>query len=566
MHEGGSGSGTDPWRARATACALALLCLLVQAPLFDRSIVPMDEGHLAAAADWMLDGKRLYSEIHTGIFPGIYLIASGLFAIFGRDLLVLRIAAVAVNLATTLALYAVARRVVRPRLAVCPPLLHLALLVLSFPVLSMFNYSTLAVCFGLFALLALLRSIESGRTLDLLLLGACVAAAAITKQNFGGLIFIALWVGLAWSRRESALADRSQFRCLLPIAASGAALTLVALTFFLAQGTLAALIDSTLLSLGGSQLRDFNNPIPPIFGAHPADARFVFLYSPPALFNALVHGESFVGLTIGAGLRSAAIRLSYGVPSGLLMGGLVLLWRSGRWPVGSRRAATRVVVVFVLIFSLGIFPSAIWSHLAFVAIPMSLLVALLAEQVEESLAARAGTVHAARIVWRTAWIAFGAVLAIMALTVTRQLVAWNPHPLDLARARLRVSDRDLGLYLGTLAFVDECAAPGEPILALPDIPIVYFLSDRPNPSPYDLTIPGDVDGDLIVRRIDEQSVRCVVLNPQMYPEFPPFKQLFPSLAVTLEQKFRGERIIEGGGTRWIGLVRREDGTITEGGR
>jgi hypothetical protein len=455
---------------------------------------------------------------------------------------------------------------VRPRLAVCPPLLHIGLVVIGFPVLSMFNYSTLAVCFGLVALLALLRLLESGRTADALLLGASVAAAAITKQNFGGLIFIALWIGLAWARGDSALADRSQLRCLLPIGASGAALSLVVLCFFVVQGTLPELIDSTLLSLGGSQVRDYNNPIPPIFGPHPSDPRFVFLYSPPALFNALVHGESFVGLPIGAFLRSAGIRMSYGIPIASLIAGLVLLGRSGLRPAGPRRNATRVVLVFVLIFSLGIFPSAIWSHLAFVAVPIGLLVALLAERLEEALDARGASNRAAASAWWVAKIAFGAALAIVVVSVTRQLMAWNPRPLDVERAKVRVSERDYALYRGAIAFVDACAAPGEPILALPDIPIVYFLTDRPNPSPYDLTIPGNVDADLIVRRIDEQSVGCVVLNPQMYPEFPPFKQLFPSLAATLERKFRGERIIEGGDTRWIGLVRREEPGVGEGGR
>jgi len=564
MHD--EGSGAEAWRGRGTAIGIVALSLLVQWPLFDRSLVPMDEGHLAAAADWLLDGKRLYADIHTGIFPGIYLIASGLFAAFGRELLVLRIAAVAVNVATGLALWRIAGRTARPRLAVCPPLLHLALVVIAFPVLSMFNYSTLAVCFGLLALLALLRFLESGRNREAVWLGACVAGAALTKQNFGGLIFVALWIGLALAQRGSALGDRSHVRCLIPIAAGGAAPTLCVLLFFVFQGALPDLIDSTLISLGGSQFSDFDNPIPPILGAHPPDTRFVFLYSPPAVFNALVHGEPFVGLEIGPGLRSAAIRLSYGVPIGLLLASAVWLARSGRRPAGARRDASRVVVVFALVFAPGIFPSAIWSHLAFVAIPILLLVALLAEGIEAGFDARGRAPRFAWVSWMGVQIVLGATLAIAMLDVTRQLVAWNPHPLGLDRAHVRVSERDLALYPRAVGFVDACAAPGEPILVLPDIPIVYFLTDRPNPTPYDLTIPGNVDGDLIVRRIDEQAVRCVVLNPQMYPEFPPLKRLFPSLAQHLERRFRGERIIEGGDTRWIGLVRREDPASKPGGR
>jgi hypothetical protein len=146
---------------------------------------------------------------------------------------------------------------------------------------------------------------------------------------------------------------------------------------------------------------------------------------------------------------------------------------------------------------------------------------------------------------------------LFAFQISRGLARWNTVPLGLERATLKVSPRDVGLLGGAVRFVDSCAAQDEPILALPDIPIVYFLTDRPNPTPYDLTIPGNVDGGLIARRIDSVPIRCIVMNPQMYPEFPAFKILFPGLAHHVEQQFVGQEIIEGGGSRWVGLVRRE---------
>lgn len=567
-HEGPRASG---WRSCLTPAALVGLSLLIQWPLFDRTIVPMDEGHLAAAADWMLDGKRLYVDIHTGIFPGIYLITSGLFAIFGRELMVTRTAAMGMNCVTVLALWCVARRIVGPRWALAPPLLHMALIVFAFPVLSMFNYSTLSLCFGLVALVFLLRYLEGGRALDGVWLGLLVAAAALTKQNFGGLIFVATWIGLAWGRRDSPLAGRGHWATLLPIGAAGAALTAVVVVFFVAQGTLPALIDSTIVSLGSSQVSDFNNPIPPLFGPHPDDLRFVFLYSPPALFNAIVHGEPLAGLGVGPGLRSVATRLTYGMPIAVLLASLVLLVRSRRWNPEPRRSATRAVVVFALIFSLGIFPSAIWSHLAFVLPPIGLLTALLAENVEGRLQRAGRGEHpsaSARIgllVWRAAVGAVALVLLVVGVDVARSVVRWNPLPLGIERAGVHVSSRDQALYQGAVAFVDGCASPDDPILALPDIPIVYFLTDRDNPSPYDLTIPGRVDGGLIVQRIREENVRCIVMNPRMYPEFPPFKQLFPGLTRVIERNFRGERVIDGGGTQWIGMVRR-DPPVPDAGR
>ena len=63
---------------------------------------------------------------------------------------------------------------------------------------------------------------------------------------------------------------------------------LVAVAFFALSGTLSDLVQGTLRGVGSSQLRFFSNPIPPLFGPHPADdPRFIFLYTPPTIFNAI---------------------------------------------------------------------------------------------------------------------------------------------------------------------------------------------------------------------------------------------------------------------------------------
>ena len=135
----------------------ALLALVAQMPLFDRSIVPMDEGHLLTTADAMLNGRHLYTDLHTGIFPGIYLITSSLLGVFGREVMVTRWAAVGVNVVTVVALFQIGRRFMSLGWACLAPLLHLVFIAMAFPVLSMFNYSTLAIAFGLLGLWFLLQ-------------------------------------------------------------------------------------------------------------------------------------------------------------------------------------------------------------------------------------------------------------------------------------------------------------------------------------------------------------------------------------------------------------------------
>jgi hypothetical protein len=552
-----SASGLDPSGPMWTA-AVVLIAFVVQWGLYDRVLVPMDEGHLAAAASWMLDGKLLYRDIHTGIFPGIYLLTTLLFALFGEDLLVMRVAALAMNLTISLSLWRIATRFARPHAALLAPLFHLCVWVVGFPVLAMFNYSTLAICFSLLALLFVLRYLERGRMPDALAIGLLVAAATLTKQNFGALTFVALLGVLLTNRAGSGAQGLGTVRLLAPIAAAGAMATALVATWFLATGTLFDLIDATVLSLGGSQLQDFNNPIPPIFGPHPSDdGRFLFLYLPPFVFNYLIHGESMQGVEFAPWLREMTIRLSYGLTILAVLISPIVLYLTRTWGTPGQQRAARGAVVFAVVFFPAIFPSAIWSHLAFVLVPTGLLTSFLAERAERALERSGERRRGLLLALRAAGALVVLLMAALCLRVSLDTARWNDVALGIERANVRVSERIAGLMRGSLEFVEACADPDEPILAVPDIPIVYFITDRPNPSPFDLTIPGQVDGRLIERQLVAQDVRCIVYNPQMYPEFPPMAQLFPDLFRFIQVEFEGERVIRGGDTEWAGLVRRE---------
>ena len=109
---------------------------------------------------------------------------------------------------------------------------------------------------------------------------------------------------------------------------------------------------------------------------------------------------------------------------------------------------------------------------------------------------------------------------------------------------------------GAVKFLDQCARPGEPILVLPDIPIIYFLAGRPNPSPFDLAIPGAVDGPMIITRSEEAGVRCAVVNPKIYPEFPALGEIYPRVHNYLAQGFQTVEVIEAGDSRWLGMYRK----------
>ena len=547
--------GRNIW-SKESACTLAVLvfAVLLQLQSFDRSIVPMDEGHLAALASWMASGKALYRDLHTGIFPGIYQLTTLLFAVFGDDLLVTRWAQVAVNAAIAVCLWLTGVRIMPRGWAVVAPALYLALIPMSFPVLAMFNYSSLALALCMTSLYLLIDLLDKGRMSSAIGLGVTLALGVFCKQNFGALAFAAVLIGLLWNRRHSRLADRGWIAILLPIASSGLAITLVFTIYFVATGTSMDFISATMIQLGGDQLESFNNPIPPVLGYHPLeDPRFVFLYSPPYLFNKMHHGEPLLGIQVDTAVQSIAIRLSYGIALATLFMTLVMGWfRVGSSSARDRRDV-RVVGIFALLFSLGIFPSAIWSHLAFVLPPILLAAGLLAARCDAALKQRAGIGSNALRCGVAALVVAGSIAGVAA---SADIARWHSTPLELPRADLQVSPGQAELYRNAVAFVNRCAADDEAIFVAPYMPVVYFLTGRSNVSRYDLTIPGNVLGHRIIESLESSQTRCIVYNPVMYPEFAPFRQLFPKLNLYIETNYRMMEKIQGGGETWLGLLRK----------
>ncbi len=536
----------------------AFLAVVAQIPLHDHSVVFMDEGHLTAAATELLRGKLLYRDVHTGIFPGIYQVTAGLFWLFGPDLIVTRWAQVAVNASIVACLWCIGRRAMRPHWAALAAVLYLGLVATAFPVLTMFNYSALSLALALGALVFLLRYLESGRSTDGLLLGILLGGSVVVKQNFGVFSLLAAGACLALERRGSALAQQTAARLLAPIVAGGTLVGTVAFFDFVHSETLPDLLHKTLVSLRASQTEAFANPIPPLLTPHPiGDGRFTFLYLPPALFNYLIRGERVFGMPISEGIREIAIRASYGIPILALAASPCLLWLTRRSATPAERRTGRCVVAFAALLFLGIFPSAVWSHLAFVLAPTLLVIALYGDRAERVLEKRQRRLVALP---RALLATIVVVTTIAACQISTDVVRWHPVQLGLPRLSVSVSADQAALLRDTARFVETCAGDDTSVFAAPDIPIVYLVSGRSNPTPYDLVIPGDVDERIIIERLESERTRCIVYNPRMYPEFPPLGQLYPALERHLASRYLEVADLGPATGGWRALVRADSST------
>ena len=116
------------------------------------------------------------------------------------------------------------------------------------------------------------------------------------------------------------------------------------------------------------------------------------------------------------------------------------------------------------------------------------------------------------------------------------------EPMGLPRAALRVPWSDAEVYRDLVDEIHRHALPGEPILATPDCPEVYFLSGTINPTPHLYEMfgePENTGAGYYQRRIAELGIKVLVFNE--FHRFSP--RLPPRERAALERAFPHERVI-----------------------
>jgi hypothetical protein len=139
---------------------------------------------------------------------------------------------------------------------------------------------------------------------------------------------------------------------------------------------------------------------------------------------------------------------------------------------------------------------------------------------------------------------------------SKNLREWHSEPLDLAGASVRVEPQWARMWREAVDFVNACAQGDDTIFVAPDMPLLYVLTQKRNPTPFDLIIPGNVEDDVIVERLRAANTRCVVFNPTMYAQFEAFDRLFPETAAYFTKAFEVKRRLSVGRMEWLGLERK----------
>jgi hypothetical protein len=313
--------------------------------------------------------------------------------------------------------------------------------------------------------------------------------------------------------------------------AAGLAVSVLGLAPIASSGALGTMIRQTAVELVPNQLATHHVAIPGPFATYPADdPLFQYDYLLPAFFDWWVHGATPFGVRIDAPIRNATIRLFYcgGIATALAAFAIALLGR------GRVRFAVWACSTHAALFSLGLFPSAIWLHLAYVLPPLLLVLAWLGQSALAWCRRRSTqTAFAARAVLAALAVAG----TLPALRFPVDLRAWNDTPLELPGVSVHLAANRAQPLRDANAFLVDCAAPGDPVFVMPAVPLLYVTSGRRNPTAYDLTIPGNVREDEIVNDLERAGVDCIVRDPRMPLEYPDFVSLFPGLERYLRERF-----------------------------
>jgi len=531
-------AGVPASRARAVGVAVALaLAATALSFWFASHTRPWeDEGAVLTAAARILRGGVFFRNVDAYWLPGsAYLLAFGM-RIFGEDLWVARALAGACYVATVLALYVLALRVVGFRGALGLGLALLCLKILGWPGWTAYFYWDLAFAVACLAVLALVGT-RAGRP-RWALAGFWIGLAFVFKQNVGlylGVASLALVLvpGLAFPTGTGA---GQRCRCLLPLGAGAAVLLVPLLLYFGVHGLLDELLWATFarplvgyLPTGGIA---FGEPLAWWrLGAFGVDEHYYFVEPYVTLLRKAAAPEAYwlVGEIFTRLLYSSVVIAGAGM--------LVLaMRRRGRLDARDRRQCGLALLAAAVAASA--LPRADFTHVITVYPLILLVLVALWERWAAGLGSTAG--RGARGAARAALALL--VLASAGLAVLHQ--AQRIHPIDLPRARLRVPPEYAWLET-VVPYVMRTLDPHEPFFVYGHEAYLYFLTGRFFPWPFTQLYPGQTGGDdgaaLAALLAAEQPAVIVRGWTDPLAGLPPVASYAPRLEQQVQAQFAPDR-------------------------
>ena len=452
-----------------------VLCLICFLP-FIRYGLPYDEGYLLDGVERIMEGQVIYRDFHHTYAPGRFYLIGAAFDIAGKHIYVERVIFALLQALKCMLAFLIVKKITRSNWAYLAPLLILAAPGAWHKVF----FSSL----GLLSVYAVMSAIESDRMRRYLLAGIVAGACAVFRQDSAGFAVIGGAAAIAVFQIKEKRGAGGIFRRWLYLAAGCCAVIGAVFLWFYSQGALGAMVHK--IAVEGMK-DNMTNRIPyPPFGAA-------------------------AGFDAGYAARILPVKaLFYMPPVVYVLSACLAVWLA----VKSDRRATYASFICLLIASVLAYNQATWrsdlSHLlqsaqfVFVLLPVVLWAAdgLVRRGVGGSALHAIRTamvaVPVALVIWGTASAVYASRDPAMARRFSAEgisvgateyvgsflLTVGNNTRLDSERAPVLIMPAEARFFSQVKSFLDENTAPGDYVLAVPQLQVIYFLFDRRNPTRY----------------------------------------------------------------------------------
>ncbi len=552
---------------------ILLSSVAIQIPLHNRSAVFNDEGCIFNLSENVLNGTVLFKEKPSYVFPGIFYVLALLYKIFGVSFLISRYAAAVLFSLMAILIFLISRQLMEEWLAFSITLVFVAHRVWAFPVWTLMGYATFSIFFLGITLLLLFRFDQKPRLVTVFLAGLSVAIATMFKQDYGvfagmGFFFyLLLWPSLQRRDAGAPATDSSRLKLATTYVLGGMVVCVPYFTYLVWIGALDEFLQITfVIPLTLETTRETTKLIPllPLFRQDEYLRDNWLQYAPAVTFLRLLQCQ-ITGIAPGflyakTPVWDLLLKLIHYLPYFTLLGVGGLLGRQYlKRELSSRFRKTTAVLLFGVSIFLTQHKPFDYAHLMQMYMPVFLLVGCLISAFHNKISSRRKLLYPVLG-------GMGILLVFYfyhTVVGVHFLVRTFSHKLEGPRAGIYLREQDRDACADAVRFIQENTSPEEPIFVVPYHSLFYFLSQRHNPTKFELLWPVKVFPDMdqeTMRILDEKRVKYIVKVPIARAGLGSFEEIAPEIAQYVEEKYVPEKVFgdQKKGSCFIIMKRKDD--------
>jgi hypothetical protein len=443
---------------------------------FIRYGLPYDEGYLLDGVERIMEGQVIYRDFHHTYAPGRFYLLGAVFAVTGKHILAERFVFVLLQALKCMLAFLIVRRITRSDYAYLAPLLIVAA---PGPWHKVFFSSV-----GLLSVYAIMSALRRDTAKSYLLAGVAAGACAVFRQDAAGFAVIGGAAAVVVFHIKERRGVGGILKRWLWLAAGACAVIGAVFLWFYSHDALGAMLHK--IAVEGMKDNMTNRiPYPPLGAAGGIDRTYVsyilpvkaLFYLPPVVYAVSACAAVWLAIT-------SSRRLQYAYMICLLVVA-VLAFNQAAWRSDLSHLLQSAQYVFVLI------PILLWAADMFLRRRFAgrALAALRAVMVAVPLVivlwGTTSAVYAPRDVeaarrFREEGISIGGGEYVGSFLAT----VGNDAMLESGRAPVYVMPAEAEFFSALKRFLDANTGPGDYVLAVPQLQVIYFLFDRRNPTRY----------------------------------------------------------------------------------